>query len=436
MSSRVESELASSGNGDIAINIVDEAGRILMDEEDGMYFPDQVEQALSSYMLANPQHVKTMSGPSLDNGGFGADKGHTVFNITEDFTMSGIGGGGISGKGILIIEGDFVVPAGVNFEWEGMIVIKPPAESMNPQVDFSGNVNIKGSLVVLHEAMPNNGHMDVTVFRDMTGAWSSPYGVDKLQGYWPWWLYHTHDFTSKYGNYVRFYDSSPGQRIHEKNIHFAASLNKLSSSAQVFFEIYNPATHGRGIMTIEIDGKEQTTFPVAPGFGDPYSSGSNTFRSTTFSVGDLEHLQIDITRLSSLRRMWDDTENPFPGCTSYGGTSGPVCVAEEYARQGALTIRLYENDSFGDRKLYEAALYWHRREDEEEEFEEEMEALVDELKSPSYGVDIHFGDNTSFVADANAISSLDAFGGAGVGVIHLGTWERHYSANHPDNPLK
>ena len=80
-------------------------------------------------------------------------------------------------------------------------------------------------------------------------------------------------------------------------------------------------------------------------------------------------------------------------------------------------------------------MYWHRRTDEIEAYNDKMEDLVDDLKSDGYGLDITFGDNTTLTSDVSSIGMLMGDGGgAGAGAIHLGSWTAHWGPNDPNNP--
>jgi hypothetical protein len=419
METELRTKLDDSGNGDIAIEIIDQSARDILDQQNGLFFPDQVQQAIDAFIASNPSafqilNINALNGdptPSLN-----PEK--EVYKIEEDVTLES----NLTGEGILIIEGSFVVPEGVSFNWDGMVIVKPSSSDTHVAIDFQGNVNLSGSLIALQEAIPNSGHMDVTVFRDMTGNWSSPYGNEFFISGWNWCAYHTHDFTSLFGNSVRLYGPTAAARPHETRVRFHSTMTTIGAGNEVYLKIKNPAAHGRGTLTMELSGEERTTYPVAPGFDPNYASEADLYQSATFDAGDLQWLNLDITRLSALKKMWDDSDNPFAGCTLGGGILGPYCVAQDYNRYEALTLQLYQVDGLMDRLVYEASLYWHRREDEEEEFEEEMEALVSELQSSETGLSITFGSNVTFIEDTSVIATLGAFGGLPLGVAHLGTW--------------
>lgn len=424
--SDIESELSGSGNGNIGIDMIDSAQRAQLEQENGMFFPDQVEQAVNTYINANPE-VETSTSASGAPTTFGLDSGNEVLRITDDFNVTNL-----EGKGILIVEGNLNVPAGSTLNWDGLIVIKPPAENQNPQINLSGNVDINGGMIALHDAMPNSGHMDITSFRDMNGTWSYAQGTEyKLRRWgWTWCLYHRHDFTSRYGNSIRYYANSSNERIHESEHYLNETLRKLSSDQDIFLELYNTAAHGRGSLSMELQSEELLFYPVSAGFEPAYADPVNAYRTRVFKRSELRYLHLDITRLSSLKKMWD-TGSRYEGCTS---TSGPLCVGYNHNRMGTLTLRLYKMNGVFEQRVWEVSMYWHRRTDEIEAFEDSMEDLVSDLKSPTYGMDINIGSNVSFTGDPSALSMLNV-GGAPLGYVHLGTWHSHWSKDHPENPL-
>jgi len=424
MQTNLNTSLKNSGNGNIGIDMIDSAQRAQLEQENGMFFPDQVEQAVNTYINANPG-LETQTVPSSMPTTFGLDTGNEILRVDGNLDITNL-----EGKGILIVEGNLNVPPGSTLNWDGLILVKPPAENQNPQINFSGNVNLNGGLIALHDAMPNSGHMDITSFRDMSSSWSYAQGVDRKLWYWGWCFYHKHDFTSKYGNSIRYYANSSGDRIHEREHYLYETLQKLNSTDQIFFELSNTAAHGRGSLSMQLDGGDLLFYPVSAGFEPTLADPTNPFRSKTFQKSHLDYLHIDITRLSSLKKMWD-TGSRYTGCTS---TSGPVCVGYNHNRMGTLTLSLYKMNGAMEQKLFEVSMYWHRRTDEIDAFEDSMEDLVSDLKAPTYGLDITIGSNVTFTGDPNSLSMLSAGGGA-LGYVHLGTWHSHWSKDHPDNPL-
>ncbi len=434
----IKSELEDSGNLlPDSVQLMQQADRDAYDQQNGMFFPEQVQQAINAHLTKNPgTEVSINHGHQMPDifPAPNSQSGESVLRIEDNLTIPAFTN--VNGVGILIIEGNLIVQDDAVFNWEGLIMVVPPASNLNPKIHFIGETNISGSIVALQEAIPTSGHMDVTTFRDTSGLWLSPYGVDMKQGNWPWWLFHTHDYTKKVGTSAVFYAPTQPERIHESRLFFDETIQSLAPDDSVFFEYYNPGFHGRGLLTLDLVGFDESIYPVAPGFDPNFMSAGDAYRSSTFEISDLERLQLDITRLSSLRKMWDNTEEPFPDCTTWGGTNGAICVGETAYRQHALTLRMYVLRSGVPKRIYETSFYWHRQEQEEEDFEQEMDDYVDTINSSDFGLSMIFGDSTSFVYNPAVNQALSNFtGSTAAGMHNLGTWHQHWDADDPNNPL-
>lgn len=429
----LDTELRDEDHDDVAdgIVLVDELQRDNYDGQDGLFYPDQVSEAVEVYGLSNPLQHRVESDASALGATFGIGDGQSMLTIEGDMTLAN----DLTGRGILVIEGDFVVPPGVTFNWDGVILVKPPQTSTNPMINLGGNVNINGAIMALHEGLPDTGHMDVSVMRDMTGAWSSPEGLvtGGAPNYCCQIMQHTHNFTSNFGNRVVFHSDDVADPSHENQTYFNETLALMSDS--VYFEIFNSDNHGRGIIKLD----EITGTPILQTAGSGFDESmavapGNKSRTRPLKKTELEHFDIAITRLPSLRKMWD-TGSDYDDCYAATKTSGPECVWADHGRHEALTLRMYDNAT--NTRVWEASLYWHRRVEEEAEFDEDMAEYVTELQSPDYGLDLIIGDNTTIVGDKNALLGLGAFSefAAGFGVTNLGTWHRQWEAGAAGNPL-
>ncbi|MEM8488366.1 MAG: hypothetical protein AAF564_22645 [Bacteroidota bacterium] len=407
-----------------------QAERDAFDGQAGLFYPDQISEAVEVYALSNPSEHQVASSAGDLSSTFGLDGSQSMLTVEGDLTLSS----DFSGKGILVVEGDLIVPPGVTFNWDGVILVKPPQNSLNPAINLGGDVTIEGAIVALHEGLPNTGHMDVSVYRDMSGIWSSAFGQDFHHSEI---LQHTHDFTSKKGNRVVFHSDDAGEPNHEGNTYFNETMSLISDS--IFFEIVNQHNHGRGVIMIDRTTDVPVLQTAGGGFDPSIAVPGNEYRTEAMPIGELEHFDISITRLSSLKKMWDTGEDYDPCYHPIGKTSGPDCVWADFNRYGSLGLRAYKrNRAIGpDKMVYEASLYWHRRTDEEEDFEDEMDDLASDLQSSDYGLDLIIGDNTIIRGDKSALLSLGAFSGlaANFGVTNLGTWHRQWEARDANNPL-
>lgn len=420
----LEVALDNAGFNTLADNIlmVDQNDRDLYDQEDGLFYPDQISEAVALYAAQNPgSELKVSDFSSIGSSTFGSGP-HSMLTVEGNMNIDS----DFSGAGILVIEGDFQVQPGINFDWDGVVLVKPPQADMSPSIVLGGNVTIDGAFVALHEGLPNTGHMDVSVYRDMNGVWSSPFGAetgfeDILQ--------HTHDFSSLYGNRVVFHSDHAGELDHQTQTKFDETLGKVvlnNPNDSVFIEIFNNANHGRGIILMDRAVVGEVAQTAGSGFVAPMADSINVFRTVAMPPNELEHFDIAITRLSSLKKMWDDG-NDYPGCTHDDADSGPACVWSAFNRYSALTIRLYTRNVV-DNLVYEASLYWHRRQDEEDDFNDEMATLADSLQSQDYGLDLNIGDGVTIRGDASVLLNLGAFSGmaGNFGVANLGTWHRQW----------
>lgn len=437
--SHIENELYLTNNTDIGVNIIDGSDRNMMDQtENGMYFPDQVMQAVAEFSAANPGTELTIADGSMMPGSFGGGS-HSIVRVQDNLTITA--GNTVSGNGILIVEGNLVVEDNANFNWEGIILLVPPQDNLNPQLDLTGPTNINGMIVALQETIPTTGHMDVTSFRDMTGQWTDSYSVDFHYSPWPWFLFHQHNFTKLEGNSVTFFAPTSAERVHENYVYFEETLNLLTPGDSVIFELYNRGAHGRGIVTMDLLNQPEVSFPAAAGFDPSVASPSNPERTVPLPFANLERLRFDVTRLSSLKKMWDDPENPYPDCTLLSGVIAPPCVAETHYRQNAITLRLYRQNlanGIAPTRIYETSLYWHRNYFEEEDFENEMNDYISDLTSQDYGLDFTIGDSTSITITDDVINGLTPIGDLRLGyrnLTNLGTWHQHWAAGDPENPL-
>ena len=430
--SEVESALTTAGlsaDGP-GILLIDEATRNEMqNNQEGMHFPDQVIQMVNEYINANPGTELSMSDDSSLPGTFGSS-GQNVLRVQDHVELSS----DLTGEGVLIIEGDFKVPVGVTFNWNGLVLVAPPAEHLSGSIDFSGTVNINGSLIISQEGIPNQGHMDVTTNTDPVGSWLSPWGINATQAH-PWWE-HTHNFSNAFGTQVGFTSTQPGFTVHESQTKFNVLLGSLSSNDELIFELVNHQNHGLATLSMGLTGTGMTTSRVAAGFDDLIKSPSDKYETIPIKVGDIEHLDIAISRLSSLKKMWD-TDNPYPSCSGPNETEGPDCVGYLYGtRNESFILRVHQWDGFVKTHLYDASIYWHRRKEEEDDFNEEMADLLTDIQANNYGMDINLGPNTTITVDQAGMSVLGGFTGSALGgITNLGTWHRHWEADDPDNPL-
>lgn len=415
---------ALSAHPEVGILPVTQIQRDAYDQSSGVYFPDQVSQAVASYVGSYPEKNQIVNDLADVGASFGVSDGYEVLTVKGDLTLAN----NFSGEGVLVVEGNFRVLPEVSFDWTGIVLVKPPSTNLNPHVDLGGHVSISGSLVALQEGVPNFGHMDVSVLRDYTGVWTLPSGQDGLN------YAHTHDYSGTHGWQVLFRtDGVPGVPLTATK--FNTFLAAYNPAAEIYLELFNANFHGRALLTMELVDGERYAHPVAAGFDPNLRSAGSPFVSQPFQIQDLVYLDIVVTRLSALNRLWDSIE-PYPQCAyntiTRSRTWATNCTWGTPGRMGDLTLRVRLADGT---LVYEAPLYWHRRKDEVEEFEAEMADLLDSITSENYGLDLAIGPDATISTNAAAIATIGAFGGNTLGLIHLGTWQRAWAAGEAGNPV-
>ncbi len=420
----LSSALSNSGHLDVGILPVTQAERDAYDHASGVYFPDQVSQAVASYVGSYPEKNRTVTDIASVGDAFGIADGYEVLTFKGDLTLAN----NFSGEGVLVIEGNFRVLPEVTFDWTGIVLVKPAPTNLNPQVDLGGDVTISGSLVALQEGVPNFGHMDVSVLRDYSGAWSQASGQDAL------YYSHVHDYSGIHGWQVLFRtDGVPAVPLSATK--FNSFLAAYDGAEEIYLELFNANFHGRALLTMELAGGDRYAYPVAAGFDPNLRSAGNAFVSQPFNVEDLVYLDIVVTRLSALNRLWD-SEDPYPQCAYNSITKTRTwatnCTWGTPNRMGDLTLRIRLASGA---LVYEAPLYWHRRRDEVEDFENEMADLLENITSDEYGLDLTIGPDVTISTNAGAIAMIGAFGGNTLGLIHLGTWQRAWVAGEVGNPV-
>jgi hypothetical protein len=412
------------GHPDVGILPVTQVQRDAYDHSSGVYFPDQVSQAVASYVGSHPEQNLIVTDIADLGESFGISDGYEVLTVKGDLTLAN----NFSGEGVLVIEGNFRVLPEVTFDWTGIVLVKPPSTNLNPYVDLGGYVTISGSLVAMQEGVPNFGHMDVSVLRDYTGVWTLPSGQNTL------YYAHTHDYSGTHGWQVLFRtDGVPGVPLTATK--FDTFLAAYNPTDEIYLELFNANFHGRALLTMELDGGERYTYPVAAGFEPNLRSPGSPYVSQPFQIQDLIYLDIVVTRLTALNRLFD-SPIPYTQCAYNSITKTRTwatnCTWGTPGRMGDLTLRIrLANGTL----VYEAPFYWHRRKDEVEEFEAEMQDLLDNITSSDYGLDLTIGPDASITTNAAAIATIGAFGGTTLGLIHLGTWQRAWAAGEAGNPV-
>ena len=432
--SEIDNELTTAfgANHGIGLLTIDQSARSEFESsQDGIHFPDQVIQMINDYANTHPGSETTLSNASSLPSTFGTGA-EVILRVedTIDLTTD------LVGQGVLFIEGDFRVPDGVTFSWDGIVVVAPPSGDLSGFIDFSGNVNINGALVIAQDGVPNTGHMDLTINSDLASSWLYPWGAWGTSSQ-PWWK-HTHDFSGLKGTQVGFTSTTAGFTVHASETNFNTFLGNFSSNDELIFEFLNHSNHGLATVTMDISGIGITSSRVSAGFDDLIKSSGSPYESIPIRVGDINHLDIAINRLSSLKKLWDNGSD-YPNCFNVDDKKqGPDCVGGTHStRFESFALRVYTWNGVSKNHVYDASLYWHRRTEEEEDFEDDMDDLIADIQSQNYGMDINIGDSTIISVDQDAMDIIGGITGTSSGSItNLGTWHRHWGPDDTDNPLK
>ena len=329
-------------------------------------------------------------------------------------------GSTLYGAGILLVEGDLLVEPGATLNWDGIVYLRP--ETSHSVTELSGTVDINGALVASQEALPPGSHMDVTTNRDLSGLWSLAEGRDTYQGgvhtNGPWFV-HVHKWDQQWNSRPPvsaareiYFRELGGRTHHEDAIRFHETINTLASSGipEIRLEFINQSRSGMGRFNMELSDGRSFSNSIAAGF-----NGDNTI---TFAPHELQLFEMQFRSVRFLELMRD----PDPAKTNIDGA---VRVARDHARKGAFHIRLV--DPSNDRLLMTTSVYQHIREDESEEYEEELEQLREDIANGDFGLTIDMGPgatiryNKENAANALTKTSFTAF-------EHSVTWTERCNA--------
>ena len=361
----------------------------------------------------------TIAGPHTYSGtiqNFGATP--LIVRITGGLTIDDAT---VDGNGILIVEGPITMTgASPELRWDGIVIVHSMENYLPIEMGGAATVDISGSLVIDHVAVPPGGHMDLTVMRGTsTGSWPGPAGINSpiWDPYYPWYQ-HKHRFDIDLPEERTVYFAEDGSNRHEAWTYFREMLNELGSTP-VYLEFKNESNHGYATYSLDINGQPQVyNGTVMNGFG-AFSRSGRIDRTQSFNADDLDTFIIDVLSLRMLKKRWDSTSS----CDSW-----PICIGESWGRKSALTIRLRKASN--GRKLYEASIYWHMRADEVAEHEADEQALRDMIESGGlFGTYLELGPNVRIGFDLAQIATMGSLlGFDGDEVINRGSWTEHTTA--------
>ncbi len=347
-----------------------------------------------------------------------ASDGTRITHVDGDLTITGT----VRGHGALVVSGSLNVedngPGSGDdgrLFWNGIVIVRD-TESLLP-VRLDGRVDIRGMLVVAHQAFPPGGHLDVSVYRDQNGmSASAPQGNRSEQP--AMWRYgngtlrpdalfhqHTHAFditptATPRGDHVH-YRSGGAAGVHEFETQFSQYLTRFGAEP-VYLEFANADEHGYSRFHLEVGGGSGTsgllTGTVQGGFG-AVARADDPHRTKTFPANQFRTLDVDVASLRALHQAFDGTGAcPAP-------LQWPTCIGGSWDRLGALAVRVRRASD--DKRLYESTLYWHMRTDEQAAHEAEEAAWRAKIQAgEEFGTNLSVGDRVDLTFDIDEIGEL------------------------------
>ena len=344
-----------------------------------------------------------------------------IVRITGPLTVPT--GATLTGNGLLIVEGDLNVFG--TLRWDGLVLVTTPAQRV--AVNLPGTVAVRGSLLVDQEAPPPGGHTDLTVNRDLTGAWATPAGTP---GDYSWALRHTHRIETSIPDRT-FYFAEAASNRHESVTRFEQTL--AAAGGPVYLRLLNPANHGAASVRVRLAGTDYAG-SAAAGFPPGLArSAADPFATRPFSPAELTGLVVQVRSLRLLAHLTDrEASGVLPSMAEWlaGGrcTSRPACVGQLATRDEALAVQLVRDSD--DRPLYDASLYWHTKNALHPEYAQEQAADAAwraGLAAGSYGTRLTLGARTTLTFSLARMAPIAArLGLAGNAVAHVGSVSRHW----------
>ncbi|MEL6769616.1 MAG: hypothetical protein AAFP18_00960 [Bacteroidota bacterium] len=335
----------------------------------------------------------------------------------------------LEGNGVLLVEGNLVVEG--TLRWDGLIYIRSFEQEVRMDVS-TGTAEIRGALIVEQEAPPPGGHMDLTIYRDMTGQWAQPSG--EIDMYSNSWTQHTHRSERFMPDRQVTLLDRPGGNPHESYSRLSETLGNLSPTDQVFFEFDNLSYDG--LANFRLAAEDTTRVgSINGGFGGFSASDIAQHRTRTFEAQDIDAFEIDIRSLRLLKHHFDDepTTDPEADCTwnTYPWNTGcvplnwPFNTKWLYDRGGALRVKLFHETLLAEDLIYEAVFYWHRRgawdtAERDAEIAADQQWRTDIENGMGYGSAVNFGPNVTLEFDqARLEPALRRLGYSSDNIRHL-----------------
>jgi hypothetical protein len=310
--------------------------------------------------------------------------------------------GSVTGEGALVVNGDLRVEPGGRLAWTGLVLVRSTDDVLT--IALEGSVDIDGALAVAHTAFPPGGHMDVSVYRDRDGMDRTHGDLAGANHQWGWrpWYEHTHMFDQTPSHAPRgthvYYLEDGGAGRHEAEVEFDDFLDGLDGSTEVYLEFANAHNHGSASYRVGLDGRSPVVGTVRGGFPDAFRApaGPQT-RTAPFRAGDLRDLDVNVRSLRSLEPFFNTPTSP---CGDW-----PVCIGNDWGREGALAVRLMRASDGA--RLYESTLYWHMKGAEIAAHAAAEQAWRAEIAAGgAFGTHLTLGSGVDLTYDRGALNDL------------------------------
>ncbi len=417
----VEDAFHNAGHTTVNVMSMDASQQIQM----GEFSPDALISNVENHLedvRYTPLHkrINASGASNVDMNLSGSGKTGYVVEIRSDAVIDRL-----IGSGTLLIDGGLNVPYGSTLDWKGLIVLR--GDGLKTVVDLQGDVNIEGSILTAHNTgFTDIGHIDVSSWRD-----NDP---------WPWpdptgqWHMNEPNSPPLYRHKHR-YDVERGPIVDYNRwgfLGFRHNKNGWANQGPMQLVFLRAQTaHGKSTYTFKLQGQPAITGLVEVGFPVEFRDNpTEPFVSKPFYTNQVEEFNIRVKSRPHLAKTWDTAAGYGPHCGS--PMKGPRCVSQDYNRNGAFTIRIYEP---GDNDTnFETAIYWHMLQSEVDEYQNDLNQMIADLQSGvDSGLEINIGANTSITYDRTAVNSTGVPEGIG-GPNLLSINERHYNRTDPNNP--
>ena len=365
----------------------------------------------------------TLAGPHTVTGNeTGVGAADQVTHVTGDLTVAS--GGMLRGAGALVVDGLLTVEDGARFTWSGIVITR--SEDPFMPVRLEGAVDLTGGLVVVQNAYPPGGHMDVTVWRDLDTGLSAG-NVRGEPALAPWaglgepFLQHLHRFDLDLGTRrVAFLQDGDAVDSQEPWTQFEDTLDRLGSE-EVYLAFENEAEHGYAHYLLDVDGEaEPYAGTVQGGFGG-FADESDSHRTRGFRADRLDDFVVDVKSLQGLRARFDGEG----GCDAL--TQWPRCIGSRWDRGGVLRVQLRKAAT--DQLLYESGLYWHMQDAERADYQARVDAWRAQIQGGAlFGTRLELGDDVDISFSMAPVYDLvERLRFDGNEVVHVGSESRHRS---------